>query len=412
MTSIKEKLRQFDFKQEATPVLNEFKALQVTPFLAQIDAEAVTNEFGSCIIREKRYDLTFEHGGQHLRSFFELPPPAFARAGGHSKFHALQPKDLLFIDTETTGLAGGTGTYVFLIGIGYIDHQELVVRQFFMPDFRDELALLKIFEKHLQDKTCIISYNGKSYDVPLLKTRFALHRTPHHLDRLLHIDLLYTVRRLWKKSLQTCSLVDVERQILALQRHNDISGAEIPSVYFRFLKDRSFMQMLPIFKHNVQDILSMVTLLSIINDLFEHRQSTVPADDLWIFRILRDIQLADDALGFHAAAVAGSQFSTESIQLRIEQARLFKRLQRYENAVQIWTELTSVSQVIEESYEELAKYHEHVSGNYSQALEVLARYEKRLETRNELWPDGHQEFGERWQKRKKRLQKKHGSSTT
>jgi uncharacterized protein len=411
MTGIKEKLRQLDVKHTATPAPDKVALLQADPLFLKIDAETVTSEYGSCIIREKRFDLTFEHGGQRLHSFFGLPGLAFARAGGHSMFDALQPKDILFIDTETTGLAGGTGTYIFLIGIGYIEQQELIVRQFFMPDFQDELALLKIFETHLQDKTCIMSYNGKSYDVPLLKTRFALHRMPQNFDRMLHIDLLYTVRRLWKKSLQTCALADVESQILKLQRQNDVSGAEIPSVYFRFLKDRSFIHVLPIFKHNVQDILSMVSLISEINDLFEHRRSNVPANDLWIFRILRDTQLADDALDFHAVAVASSPFSAESVQLRIEQARLLKRLKRYDDALQIWKELITVSPVIEEPFEELAKYHEHVSGNYTQALEMLSRYEKRLETRNELWPDGHQEFGERWQKRKNRLQRKHDSST-
>ena len=136
---------------------------------------------------------------------------------------------LLFLDTETTGLAGGTGTCAFLIGIGNVEGMKFVVRQFFLRDYPEEKAMLEALAEALEPCQGIVTFNGKTFDVPLLETRYALARMKSPLDRLIHFDALHPARRLWKLRLESCKLTDLEEAILGISREGDVPESPIPA---------------------------------------------------------------------------------------------------------------------------------------------------------------------------------------
>ena len=151
-----------------------------------------------------------------------------------------------FLDTETTGLAGGTGTYAFLVGVGSIEASGFRLRQFFMRDYGEEASLLSRLDEYLAPFDVLITYNGKAYDQPLLETRFRMVRARHPFERMEHLDLLFGARRLWKLRLESCRLVDLENRILGVERQGDLPGEMIPYIYFDFLRTQQAFRLVPI----------------------------------------------------------------------------------------------------------------------------------------------------------------------
>jgi hypothetical protein len=184
--------------------------------------------------------------GTPLALLARTPPPAAPR--------------LLYLDTETTGLAGGTGTYVFLVGAGFVDGAEFEVRQYFLRDLDEEPALLAALAALLRDFDGLVTYNGTGFDLPLLETRFVLGRQPGWPAEPFHLDLLPPARRLWGARLEDCRLATVERHVLGVVRQDDIPGALIPSVYFEYLRRRALGALPRVFEHNRQDIVSLAAL--------------------------------------------------------------------------------------------------------------------------------------------------------
>ncbi len=364
------------------------------------------------VIREKRFAADFLYGSFFPTMMSEVSPRTLALVAGDRAFLDVFPQNLLLIDTETTGLAGGTGTYAFLIGTAFLEEGELVVRQFLMSDFDYELETLTAFVETLRQKkiTSLVSYNGKSFDLPLLKNRFVLNRlSTRDLEEIAHIDLLKTVRRLWKKKLPSCTLSDVEYQLLHVQRNNDIPGSEIPKTFFRFLQTRDFQTILPILKHNVQDLLSMACLLIEIDRLFSEPGRQGSADRVWMYRMLNEAGFQDDAASLCENAVHTFQSSTIRVnpELFFTYAMTLKRAKRFREAAAVLCELLPVTGWSLRAGEELAKYYEHVEKDFEKALSVLRRCEQIVEVESALgkarFPSG---VKEEWQVRTARLLRK------
>ena len=170
------------------------------------------------------------------------------------------PSRLVFLDTETTGLAGGTGTCAFLIGIGTVEGMQFVVRQFFLRDYPEEKAVLRALAEVLESSDGLVTYNGKTFDVPLLETRYALARLKSPFARLLHLDALHPARRLWKLRLESCRLTDLESAVLGIGREGDVPGSEIPGIYFDYLRTGDARGLQPVFYHNALDIMTLAAL--------------------------------------------------------------------------------------------------------------------------------------------------------
>jgi uncharacterized protein YprB with RNaseH-like and TPR domain len=212
----------------------------------------------------------------------------------------------LFLDTETTGLAGGTGTVAFLVGLARFVDGALCVEQLIVPELGQERAVLARLAERIAAASCVITYNGKSFDWPLLRTRFVLCRMP--VPALpCHIDLLHAARSVWKQRMSSVRLTDVEREILHFERQDDIPGAEIPARYFAFLRDGSAERLAPVLEHNQNDVIALAALLGALITRFERVQDVKdPRDALAFGRIALRARDGERALACARAALAAS----------------------------------------------------------------------------------------------------------
>ena len=206
--------------------------------------------------------------GLHLvETFLPQPIPAqpLSLAFNKRPDESVQPRDLLFFDTETTGLAGGTGTRAFMIGAAdwHVDATRgagLRVRQLLMATMAAEGAMLEAFAGWLTPATVLSSYNGRCYDAPLLKTRYRLARLAEPLSALDHVDLLFPSRRHWRGRWENCRLATIERQVLGIVREDDLPGSEAPAAWLRFLRGGSAVDVRRVAAHNHQDVVTLARL--------------------------------------------------------------------------------------------------------------------------------------------------------
>jgi uncharacterized protein len=169
-------------------------------------------------------------------------------------------RHLLCFDTETTGLAGGVGTRAFMIGVAAWDDDVLTVRQLYLTAIAGERAMLQTFADWLKPETILVSYNGKSYDAPLLKGRFRLNRVDHRLADLPHIDWLHPTRRVYKGHLPNCKLATIEREVLRIIREDDLPGSEAPAAWLAYLRGQSSINLARVLDHNRQDVITLMRL--------------------------------------------------------------------------------------------------------------------------------------------------------
>jgi uncharacterized protein len=236
------------------------------------DGEVAENEAGQHFQTERLYPAHRQHGVADIGALCELPA-GLMDALGFGKIPPAPCGRWAFLDTETTGLAGGSGTYAFLIGVGRITKEGFRVRQFFMRECAEEASVLRALHEHLTSFDTLITYNGKTYDQPLLETRYRMCGQKSPFGGLAHLDLLHGARRLWKLRLDSCRLMELERQILGFHREGDLPGEMIPYVYFECLRSREAQTLMPIFHHNAMDILTLACLTAIVPAAFRDTNS-------------------------------------------------------------------------------------------------------------------------------------------
>lgn len=219
----------------------------------------------SLVLVERRHALPLVHGEVRIDIAAEAEIEVPIR-----KRHGIRANAARFalLDTETTGLAGGTGTLAFLVGIAWFAADALVVQQWLATSFAGEPSLLAAVRDALARSACLVTYNGKCFDIPLLKTRFALAREPHPFDALMHADLLHATRRRLHRGWPDCRLRTAEAQALAFAREDDLPGAEVPLAWRRWLRDGDARSLPRVLEHNRLDLLSLAALLEL------HRRPT------------------------------------------------------------------------------------------------------------------------------------------
>lgn len=198
-----------------------------------------------------------------------------------------EPARLCFFDTETTGLSGGVGTQVFLAALAWRVPSGVLLRQYFLPDPSAERAMLHELRKDLESSDTLVTYNGRSFDVPLVESRLLMCRWPGDSIRIPHIDLLHPVRRLYRNRIGSCSLGCVESQVLGRDRGEDIPGFLIPEAYFSFLRRREVGVLREVLAHNRQDVVSLSLLLDHLCRLIREAGSQAhPLDRFGLARML------------------------------------------------------------------------------------------------------------------------------
>ena len=232
----------------------------------------------------------------------------------------LKPEQLIFLDTETTGLSGGVGTLAFQVGVGYIRDGRFVVEQYLMRDYPEEPYMLSLLCDTLRPFRALVTFNGRSFDAPLLRNRLLLNRLDVGAIPDLHFDLLYPSRRLWKLRLGSCRLSRLEEELLGVCREDDLPGALVPQTYFQYLKDRRFEPIHRILLHNRQDIVSLAQLFFYVCMVYERPEQLQYGQDL--FSMAQALTRAGDrthaAKCYRLSAVGGQRAGAYQALARIE----------------------------------------------------------------------------------------------
>jgi len=341
-----------------------------------LSGEVVETPLGKHFETEKLYPRHQRYGSYEISDLIELPDDLLDSLSGGA-IPSAHPTTWAFLDTETTGLAGGSGTCAFLIGVGSIDHEGFRVRQFFMRDYCEEPSVLHSVAAWLARFDVLITYNGKSFDQPLLETRFTMCRARHPFAALEHLDLLHGARRLFKLRLESCRLVNLEYQILGLEREADVPGELIPYYYFEYLRTRHAFRLLPVFYHNVLDIVSLACLTGLIPAAFrdpENMQGNMKIrhgeDLLGLARWLQVSGRLEEAHRLMRRAVDKGLRDEHLFRALFETGNLEKKLGMEHAALATFTDLSlSPNPFRVRAYEELAKHYEHRERNYRMALE-------------------------------------------
>ena len=322
---------------------------------------------------EKLYERHRRHGAADIGSLADLPHDLLETISAGSILH-VPPEQWAFLDTETTGLSGGTGTCAFLVGVGRITPEGFRVRQFFMRDYGEEASLLDALTRHLEPFQVLITYNGRTFDQPLLETRYRLNRARPPFARMEHLDLLYGARRLWKLRFDSCRLVDLENQVLGVERQGDLPGALIPYVYFEYLRTQEIARLVPVFHHNATDILTLACLTGIVPLAFKDPASAPMrngAEMAGIARWLREAGELEPALALFRRAIDAGLRDELLFRTLWDVAAIERKVGRPESACSLWTDLAASPNAFRvRALEELAKHYEHREKNLTVALEM------------------------------------------
>jgi uncharacterized protein YprB with RNaseH-like and TPR domain len=286
------------------------------------------------------------------------------------------PSKWLFLDTETTGLAGGTGTYAFLIGLAWWDAGALQVEQFFMRDFGEEHAILHEVAARIAERPVLVTFNGKSFDWPLLENRFTMTRSIAVPRLAAHVDLLHPARALWKLRLGSVRLVELERHVLdaarlGWHRQDDVLAALIPQHYFDYLRGGPAEPLAAVVRHNQMDLRGLAALVAKIDGLLT-RDSGTDAESLDLFGLSRYLQRRGESQRAHSTCTQAIDLGLPKEydrQARRELASLAKRRGEHEQAARIWHELAADESAGIHACIQLAIYYERRAKRLGTALE-------------------------------------------
>src|SRR5690606_31210599 len=382
------------------PYLEQWKNMNAKPYFFDGDY---------CLVREKRFPLELKHGKYRLGQFLDAVSAWNRRDISHPlSAKGFSPEDLFFFDIETTGLGGGTGNIIFLLGQASVEDGEIVLKQHFLPRPGAEVPLYQSFLESI-DYTTLVTYNGRAFDWPQVKTRHTLIR--EHLPRLPsfgHFDLFHAAKRLWKHKLERLKLSVVEEEVLGIKREHDIPGFLAPMIYFDFVERQNPEGIIAVMKHNETEILSLITLyIHLTFQLLgiDHKQTAKEIFEVgrW-YAYLGETGRAAEAFS-HAAESGGAA----SIEAKLALSRQLKKQQKWLEAVRLWKEVADGQQndAAFQACIELAKFYEHKEKNIQNAI----LYAKKAETLlNKEWKMNHSEkngrLSEEVQKRILRLNRK------
>ncbi|HUF39952.1 MAG TPA: ribonuclease H-like domain-containing protein [Anaerolineales bacterium] len=303
---------------------------------------------------------------------------AWAREPGVA---GLEREKFAFLDTETTGLSGGAGTFAFMVGIGKFEGDVFRLAQFFLREPGEEPAQLAAIEGFLAGSTAIVSFNGKAFDAPVVNTRYALHRQPSPLDGLAHLDLLHLARRLWKLRLSSRRLGDLETGVLGIERGaEDIPGFLVPQMYLDYLKYGDAEPLKGVFYHNEWDVLSMAALMTHMAELLSNPVEATRHDlDLLSIGVLHeDLGRVSEAQALYLKCLGRPLEQGAWLEAARRLSFVYKKTDDWESAVKLWRTAAGKGELY--AHEELAKYHEHRTRDLAAALEWTRSALDRIES--------------------------------
>jgi hypothetical protein len=282
------------------------------------------------------------------------------------------PKQWLFLDTETTGLSGGTGTYPFLVGLAWWEGNDLKIEQLFMREYSEEQSMLSALAERMEERPVLVTFNGKSFDWPLLETRFRMTRTISPPTARAHLDFLHPARNLWRLRLGSVKLSQLERHVLGWDRGEDMNSGEIPKIYLDFVRGGCAEPLVPIFLHNQMDLRGLAGLAGRILSILGGEEVT-SLDGLELYglsRICEHRGRVERARDTYEQSISAALPMETDRAARAALARLAKRDGDFERACELWDKMLGNSREGYEAYEQLAIYYEHDARNPQQALAI------------------------------------------
>ena len=306
------------------------------------------------VVVDRHVPLSSRHGTRGLAPIVTVGHPSCEQP--------IQAQHLVFMDTETTGLSGGTGTLAFLLGMGRIDGELLCLRQFFLTSFAGEAALLRAAVEWIGTRRHLVTFNGKSFDAPLMATRYRLANLTSPFATMAHVDLYHPTRRAFGTRWSDCRLQTAEQRLCGFIRRDDLPSHEIPEAWFTFMRRGTTHRLPAILTHNYWDVLSLVALWSALADVF-----TAPgAHDADVLAIARHYQRQGDE------QTALTHLHTNHDRLNdaglLALAQLHRRRRQWQPAIAIWQRLAR--RACPDALVCLAKYYEHVERDRYTALEL------------------------------------------
>lgn len=317
----------------------------------------------------------------------------------------------LFLDTETTGLAGGTGTCAFLVGLAWWEAGGLAIEQLFLRDYAEEHAVLLALAERLERRRVLVTFNGKSFDWPLVETRFRLTRQIEPQPPQAHLDLLHPARQLWRLQLGSVRLTELERGVLGIDRGPDLLSELIPQIYFDYLRWASAEPLVPVFRHNQMDLAGLAAVASRVARLLSHPEGAEPLELYGLSRLFERRGERARARSLYEMAVAAGLPASLARAARRRMARLARREGARDAARSLWRELAAEDpdaatteslaerretlETILEACEQLAIHYEHAGRDLAEAAAWTRRAIKLLREAQEM----DRRFRDRWQER-------------
>lgn len=371
MSTLSDRLRSLGVKVGVSEITSP-PQVEKYPIERVLPGSYLNTGHGQTYVVYQDYPVNYQHGKQNL--LIDSPLLVIEKWAREPGLHNQVAESFAFLDTETSGLAGGTGTFAFLVGAGRFEGDHFHLAQFFMRDPSEEGALLLALEEFLAPCKTLVSFNGKSFDAPLLNTRFALAGWKSPLVDMQHVDLLHLARRLWRDRLPSRTLGNLEVQILGTSRtEEEVPGWMIPQIYFDYLRSGDAREMKNVFYHNANDVVSLAALFKHIAGLLAdplHQEGLDPIDQASLAKLFEDledeelaIQLYRNSLQQRLGSLRDEQYWDALQRLSF----LYKHRQEYAQAIPLWEESAQNGKLY--AYVELAKVYEHMLGDLSKALD-------------------------------------------
>ena len=367
MPSLSEKLKALGVTIGADGIKPSAKTPRY-PIERVVEGNEVDTPYGQAFVIEKVYE--FDPRIEHVSLEFKASLVNLSSWIGDPNLVRCQPGSFIFLDTETSGLAGGTGTYAFLIGIGKFTTKGFHLSQFFLRDPFEEPAQLAAVLGTLDESMVLVTYNGKSFDVPLLNTRYITNGELPPVKTPYHIDLLHLARRLWRDRLPSRTLGSIEENILGARRtEEDIPGWMVPSIYFDYIKTGDARPLTNVLYHNAMDIISLATLLNHISNILDDPHGGLVEDGVDLIAIGK---IYEEMGEFNTAAECYARGLELKVPANIRKQAFHrwsimeKRRNNHKKSIQLWQVAAEDREIF--AHEELAKFFEHKLKEFSQAI--------------------------------------------
>ena len=410
MPSLSDKLKSLGVKVGTSEIQPKATGKTRPPLEELLGGRWISTRRGEAFVVEQIYSTDYRHGAVPIQIDAQLATlAAWAR---DERISGLELSQFAFLDTETSGLSGGTGTYAFMVGVGRFMDGEFHLSIFFMQDPADEPALLEALADFLAPCASLVTFNGKAFDAPLLRTRYALNSIPCPFDGFSHIDLLPLARRLWRDRLPSRALKYLEEHIMSAPRTSEeVPGYEIPWLYFDFLRTGDATPLKGVFYHNSMDVVAMAALLNLMAKMLSDPHGSDlehGLDVIALARLFEDLNRWDDAALLYERGL-------KTILPEADFGRAIQRLSTLQRrrgdlvtAVSLWEQAAAEGHIF--AHVELAKYYEHTRRDPFTALEWTQGAIRHIENAD-LPPYIRKHWMEELERRLSRLQTKVGKST-